>query len=56
MILGSRGMRELDEGSEKAHTSSYKIDRHWDAMGNVTTIVNTAARHVWKLLKEYILK
>ena len=38
MIMGSRGMRELDEGSEKAQTSNYKIDKHWDAMYNVTTV------------------
>ena len=26
---GTRGMRELDEGSQKAQTSSYKIDKYW---------------------------
>lgn len=46
----------MDEGSEKGQTSGYKIDKHWDAMYNVTTIVNTAVCYVWKLLKEYILK
>ena len=34
------GMGEMDEGHQKVRTSSYKINKSWDKIYRMTTIVN----------------
>ena len=34
------GKSELDEGSQKVQTNSYKINKYWDVMYNMINIIN----------------
>ena len=46
------GEEEVDEGSQKVQTSSYKINK--DIKYNIKKIINTAVCCMWKL-REYIV-
>ena len=47
------GLREMDEGSQKVQTFSYKISKSWGCM---VTLVHNTVLHIWKLLRESIVK
>ena len=35
----------MEEGNQKVQTTSYKINKYWDVMYNMTIIINTAIRY-----------
>ena len=39
----------------RAHTYSYKVNKLWDLMYTMVTIVNNTVLYTWKLLKELIV-
>lgn len=43
-------MGEMGEGGQRVRTSSYKINKFWDIMYSMVTVVNDTVLYVWKLL------
>ena len=54
MVIKSKGEDggQLDEGSQKVHTSSSKMNKYWGYDYNVITIVHTANTVYLKWLRE----
>ena len=45
------GVGEMGEGGQKVQTSSYRINKSWNVMCSVVTVVNNTVLYVWKLLR-----
>ena len=50
------GVGKMGEGSQKVQTSSYKVNKSWDVIYSMVTIVNNTVLYIWRLLRDYILK